>query len=178
MEYKGIKFDAIVATPCCGKSYLCDKYPDKFVDADEVRLRCKYFVPENITRDELEKTKCDRPFKRRADDKQYVIDMEKALDEYVKQGKILILAPHPEAIDYLIKNNIKFAFVYQNKDMRQELENRMRKRGNSEKVIKEFSDLFEFFYDKNKNENQSVVHYEFGKDEYLEDILKKFGYKF
>ena len=178
MEYQGKKFDAIVATPCCGKSYLCDKYPDRFVDADEVRLRCKYFVPEGLTRDQLEQTKCVRPFQRRGDDNQYIADMENALDEYVKQGKILILAPHPEAIEYLIKRNIKFAFVYQNKDMKQELEDRMRKRGNPENVIKYFSDMFDTFYEKNIKENQSVVHYEFGKDEYLEDILKKFGVEY
>ncbi|MBO7508246.1 MAG: hypothetical protein J6T39_01200 [Clostridia bacterium] len=178
MEYKGIKFDAVVATPCCGKSYLCDKYPDRFVDADEVRLRCKYVVPENLTREELEKTKCDRPFKRRADDVQYVIDMENMLDQYVKQGKTLIVAPHPEAIEYLVKRNIKFAFVYQNKNMRKELVRRMTARGNSPKVLKEFDDMFDYFFEKNINENQSVVHYEFGEDEYLEDIIKKFGYKF
>ena len=43
MEYKGIKFDAVVATPCCGKSYLCDKYPDRFVDADEVVIDMSAF---------------------------------------------------------------------------------------------------------------------------------------
>ena len=175
MKYKGIEFEAIVATPCCGKSYLCDKYPDRFVDADEVRLRCKYIVPEGLTRNELEKTKCDRPFARRADHKQYVIDMENALDRYRNEGKILILAPHPEAIEYLVKRNIKFAFVYQNKDMKEELENRMRKRGNAENVVKYFSDMFDDFYEKNIKENKSVLHYEFGKDEYLEDIIKLFG---
>ena len=35
MEYNGKFFDAIVATPSCGKSYLCDKYPNLFVDVDE-----------------------------------------------------------------------------------------------------------------------------------------------
>ena len=175
MEYKGIKFDAIVATPCCGKSYVCDKYPNRFVDVDEVRLKCKYYVPKNITRAELEVTKGKRPFERRADDNQYKIDMEKALDEYVKQGKILIAAPHPEAIDYLVKNNIRFAFVYQNASTRAELVRRMERRGNSPELIKEFDDLFDMFLQKNLNENQSVVHYQFGKDEYLEDILKKFG---
>ena len=57
MKYKGVEFEAIVATPGCGKSFLCDKYPEKYVDVDELRLRCKYFVPENITRNELEKTR-------------------------------------------------------------------------------------------------------------------------
>lgn len=178
MEYKGIKFEAVVTTPRCGKSYLCDKYPKKFVDVDEVRLRCKYFVPENITRDELERTKGDRPFERRAGFEEYVKHMEQLLDEYVKQGKILIAAPHSEATDYLVKRGIKFAFVYQARDMKDELERRMKVRGNSQKAIDELIGPFEYFYQKNVNENQSVVKYEFGKDEYLQDILKKFGCEF
>ena len=177
MEYQGKVFYAIVATPGCGKSYLCDKYPDKFVDVDEVRLRCKYIVPENITRAELERTKGDRPFPKRAHYNEYIKDLYDKLDEYVMQGKTLILAPHPEAIDYLVNNNIKFAFVFQGKDMKQEQIERMRRRGNSENLIKQNSEMFDKFYEMNINENKSVVHYEFGKNEFLEDIVIKFGYK-
>ena len=99
MKYNNIEFEAIVATPGCGKSYLCDKYPNLFIDVDEERLRCKYIVPENITRAELEATKGDRPFERRAKHDEYIKDLYKKLDEYVSQGKILIAAPHPEAVD-------------------------------------------------------------------------------
>ena len=178
MKYNDIEFDAIVATPCCGKSYLCDKYPDKFVDVDEVRLRCKYIVPENITRKELEETKGERTFTRRANREQYIIDMEKMLDKYVAEGKTLIAAPHQEAIDYLVKNNIKFAFVFQKKNMKDEIEKRMTNRGNPQSTIKENIDMLDEFYIKNTNENISVVHYEFGENEYLEDIIKLFGYEF
>ncbi len=178
MKYEGKEFDAIVATPGCGKSYLCDKYPDRFVDVDEVRLRCKYIVPENITRAELEKTKGNRHFERRAHYDEYVKDLYNKLDEFVKQGKTLIVAPHPEAIDYLVSRNIKFAFVFQGKDMKQEQTERMRKRGNSEDLIKQNAEMFDKFYEMNKKENKSVVHYEFGKEEFLEDIIKKFCYKF
>ena len=178
MKYEGKEFDAIVATPGCGKSYLCDKYPDRFVDVDEVRLRCKYIVPENITRAELERTKGDRPFERRAHHNEYVKDLYNKLDEYVKQGKMLIAAPHPEAIDYLVSRNIKFAFVFQGKDMKQEQIERMKRRGNSDELIKQNAEMFDIFYEMNINENKSVVHYEFGKGEYLEHILKKFGCKF
>ena len=121
MEYNNIKFDAIVATPGCGKSYLCDKYPNLFVDVDEERLKCKYIVPENITREELERTKGDRPYPRRAHYNEYIKNLYELLDKYVSMGKILICAPHPEAIDYLVNNNIKFCFVYAKEDMRQEL---------------------------------------------------------
>lgn len=178
MEYKGIKFDAIVATPGCGKSYLCDNYPEKFVDVDEVRLRCKYIVPENITRAELEETKGNRPFERRAHHDEYIADLYNKLDSLVREGKTLICAPHPEVIDYLVNHHIKFAFVFQSKDMKEELIKRMRKRGNSEELVKENADMFDTFYEMNKNENKSAVHYEFSKNEYLEDIVKKFGYEF
>ena len=50
MEYKGIEFSAIIATPGCGKSYLADRY-DFIVDADEERLKMKYDVPQHITRE-------------------------------------------------------------------------------------------------------------------------------
>ena len=178
MEYKGISFDAIVATPGCGKSYLCDKYPEKFVDADEVRLKCKYYVPENITRDELEQTKGDRTFERRCGHEEFIKNVYENLDKFVSEGKTLILAPHPEAIEYLISRNIKFAFVFPCKNMKEKLIERMQKRGNSQKFIDENANMFDEFYKQNKEENKSAVHYEFRKDEYLEDIVKKFGYKF
>ena len=175
MKYNNIEFDAIVETPGCGKSYLCDKYPNLFVDVDEVRLRCKYIVPENITRAELEATKGNRPFERRAKHNDYVCALYKKLDEYVKQGKILIAAPHPEAIDYLINNNIKFCFVYADKEMQNEITKRLVERGNPEETVQLNHNMFEEFYRSNCQENKSVVHYAFGKNEYLEDILKKFG---
>ena len=178
MKYNGIEFDAIVATPGCGKSYLCDKYPDKFVDVDELRLRCKYEIPENITREELEATKGDRPYQRRAHYNEYIKDMYNRLDKFVAEGKTLIAAPHPEAIDYLVNNNIKFCFVYADASMREELVRRFKCRGNSVELIKSNDDMFDTFVKSNREENKSVVHYAFTKDEYLEDILVKFGYTF
>ena len=178
MKYKDIEFVAIVATPGCGKSYLCDKYPELFVDVDELRLKCKYFIPEDITREELEATKGNRPYKRRADDTQYVIDLHNKLDQYVKEGKTLIAAPHHEAIDYLVKNDIKFCFIYPQDDLKEELKRRMEVRGNQENVVTENYNDFERYLVSNQKENKSVVHYRFGKDEYLEDILVKFGYEF
>ena len=178
MKYNNIEFEAIVATPGCGKSYLCDKYPDKFVDVDELRLRCKYIIPDDITRAELEATKGNRPYPRRAHYHEYIQDMNDRLDKYVLEGKTLIASPHPEAVDYLINNNIRFCFVYADDSMREELVRRFKVRGNSDKVIKSNDDMFDTFVKSNKEENKSVVHYAFTKDEYLEDILVKFGYNF
>ena len=61
MQYKGIEFSAIIATPGCGKSYLADRY-DFIVDADEERLKNKYEIPKDITREELEKNKRGQNF--------------------------------------------------------------------------------------------------------------------
>lgn len=178
MEYKNIKFDAIIATPCCGKSYLCDKYPDRFVDVDEVRLRCKYNVPENITRAELEESKGDRPWQRRASTRDYIKELFAILDEKVQKGFVLIAAPHPEAYEYFESRNIKFCLVYANHDMQKEIEKRMLARGNSEKVTKENFDLFETYYEGNIKDSRAEAKYAFGPNEYLEDILVKFGYDF
>ena len=62
--------------------------------------------------------------------------------------------------------------------MKDELKRRMEVRGNNQKVIDENYNDFERYLVSNKKENKSVVHYVFKKDEYLEDILKIFGYKF
>ena len=54
----------------------------------------------------------------------------------------------------------------------------MIRRNNPQETIKQASDMFEDFYASNIKENKSVVHYEFDKDEYLEDIVfQKFNYK-
>lgn len=178
MEYNGKFFDAIVATPSCGKSYLCDKYPNLFVDVDEERLRCKYNVPENITRKELEETKGNRLFPRKFHGDKLIKELYRRLNIYVRQGKTLILAPHDETIRYLTENNIKFCFVYPKKTIKQEIINRMIRRNNPQETINQTSDMFEDFYMRNIKENKSVVHYEFDKNEYLEDIVfQKFNYK-
>ena len=38
-----------------------------------------------------------------------LIDCINKLDDLVREGKTLICAPHPEVIDYLVNNQIKFA---------------------------------------------------------------------
>ncbi len=157
---------------------MLDKYPNLFVDVDEERLRCKYNVPENITRKELEETKGNRPFPRKFHGDKLIEELYKRLNNYVKQGKTLILAPHDETIKYLTENNIKFCFVYPKKTIKQEIINRMIRRNNPQETINQTSDMFEDFYMRNIKENKSVVHYEFDKNEYLEDIVfQKFNYK-
>lgn len=172
MKYKGIIFDAIIATPGCGKSYLCDR-DSKYIDVDEVRLRCKYIVPDNITRHELELTKGDRQFEKQGSE--YLPKLFNFLDKYVSEGKILIAAPHPESYGYFALRNIKFCFIHPSMNARQEIKRRMIFRGNSEKIIKENDDKFNEFYESNCRENRSAINYEFEDNEYLSDIIKKFN---
>lgn len=179
MNYKDVLFDAVVATPGSGKSYLCDKYPEIFVDADEVRLRTKYFVPEGITRAELEETKGNRSFEKRFGGDDFLRELNKKLLQEVNLGKVLICSPHPELISFLRQNNLKFCLVYQSKDMYEELKNRMISRGNNKKFIDENCKLFDEYYIKNTTEKDSAVRYEFGHGEYLENIIRDhFGFKF
>lgn len=176
MEFQNVKFDAIMATPGLGKSYVCDR-DQRFVDADEERLRSKYVVPENVSREELERTKGDRPFARRANHDEYIKILYEKLDKCASDGKIIIAAPHPELYDYFKSRNIKFVFIYPSKDMRQEIKKRMEDRGNDKEFVKENDDMFEQFYKSNREEKQSTIHYEAQKGEFLSDIIKKFGIK-
>ncbi len=175
MKYNNVEFEAIVATPGCGKSYLCDKYPEKYVDVDELRLRCKYFVPKNITRKELEETKGNRTFQKREGSKDaYLKLLKKEFVKAWKANKVLICAPHPEVISLLKEFDIKFCFVFPSLNMKEEIKQRMINRGNSNDLVKENYDLSDNFYKQNLQENNSAVKYEFGHNEYLEEILKKF----
>ena len=173
MKYKGIIFDAIIATPGCGKSYLCDRNSN-YIDVDEVRLRCKYIIPDNITRHELELTKGDRQFEKRGNRNEYLTKLFLLLDKYVKEGKILIAAPHLESYEYFASRNIKFCFVHPSINAREEIKRRMIFRGNSEKIIKENDEKFIEYYESNSRENRSEINYELEDNEYLSDIIKKF----
>ena len=178
MQYKGIKFEAIMATPGAGKSYLCDRY-DIFVDADEVKLKCKYIVPEGITRTELEKTKGKRRFPLRDGD--VWAETEKILDKAREQGKIIVASPQPEFFEYFETRGIPFCFVYQGKDTRLDLTERFRKRGNHKNFILKAAGekAFECFYNKNIKEKRAAVKYEFSQGEYLADIIRvQFGFEY
>lgn len=177
MEYNGKKFEAIIATPGAGKSFLCDRSP-AFVDADEIKLRLKYHVPYTVTRAELEKTKGERHFEKNRD---YTFDrLYKALDMARRAGKIIIAPPNPEFWDYMQSRNIPFCFVYQAHNTRDELVKRYRERNNPESTVQEFAGekQFESHYKRNLQENRATVKYQFSANEYLADILIKFGCKF
>ncbi len=174
MKYNNIEFDAIMATPGVGKSFLCDN-DKRFIDADEERLRCKYYVPDDISRIELERTKGNRTFKKRVNDDEYINMLYKKLDNYVKEGKIIIAAPHPELYNYFASRNMKFAFIYPSLEMRKEMIGRMVRRGNGDELVKDNDDKFEGFYESNSKETRSALNYEMQSGEYLSEIIKKFG---
>ena len=171
MKINGVEFDAIVAVPAVGKSYVCDNYQN-FIDVDEERLRTKYFVPEGTTRAELEATKGNRIWQIRPN---YKENFEKHMQALLKTGQIFIAAPHTEAIEFFVKNNIKFCFVYASYECKNELIQRQKQRGNSQEFIEENSKAFDEFYDQNRQENKSVLHYELKPGEYLLDVLRKAG---
>lgn len=171
MQYQNKTFEAIIATPGCGKSYLCDKYPTRFVDVDEERLRCKYVVPDHITREELEKTKGNRPYPKRQHTTSYVEALYQKLDQYVAQGKTLIAAPHGEAFSYFESRHIPFCFVYPKQTMKEEIIRRLTNRHNPKEMIENNANTFDQFYVENTQDKKAVVHYEFDKNEYLEDII-------
>ena len=174
LMYKNKKFRAIVATPGIGKSYLCDRY-NELVDIDELRLFCKYYIPDNITREELEKTKSRRPYDKRKNFKEL---FEKELDKVIESDKILICAPHKEIKEILVKKHIPYAFVYPSLNMKEEIKNRMVLRGNLSDVVKENDDLFYTFYHENKLEPFAIVKYRLKRGEFLEDVLVKMGLDF
>lgn len=178
MIWDGQEFEAVIATPGCGKSWLCDKYPERFVDVDEVRLRLKYVIPEDITREELERTKGDRQFPRRMHTEECFKAIVPILDKAREEGKILISAPHPQIFDYFVDRNIKACFVFPDKDMREEMKRRFVDRRNSQKFIDENDELFDAFLVSNDKETRCACKYVFGKGEYLQDILVKFGLEF
>ena len=178
MKFNGIDFEAVMATPGCGKSYLCDKYPNKFVDLDEVRVRVKYFVPENISREEYERTKGDRPYERRKHGQELVRELYALIDQKRANGKILIASPHPEFYDYFKMHNIKFCLVYADASMKEELKRRYLARGNSDEMANEQYRQFEQFYEGNVKDDRPDCKYAFGEEEFLEDIVKKFGIEF
>ena len=62
--------------------------------------------------------------------------------------------------------------------MKDEVIRRCKNRGNSEEILKENMKSFEIFQKQNKKENNSALQYQYVKDEYLEDIFKKFGCDF
>lgn len=178
MKYNNIEFEAIIATPCCGKSYVCDKYPNVFVDLDEERLKLRYYVPENITRAELEQSKGNRPFKKRMHGSEYLTKLYELMDKWRKQGKILIASPHPEFYNYFLDRNIKFCLVYAGSDMRSEVLARYIKRGNQASTYETYDKMFDEFIAGNEADTRPSVKYAFSEGEYLEQILKKFGCKF
>ena len=62
--------------------------------------------------------------------------------------------------------------------LREEVKKRFVERGNPLVFIKENDDMFETFVKSNEEESRVSTKYAFGKDEYLENILKKFGLMF
>lgn len=175
MKYNGIEFDAIVTTPACGKTYLTSKYPDMFVDVDDLRMRLKYYVPEGISYSELESTKTKRTFEKRLSGEELDKELNRQIDVFLKEGKIMLFAPNLS--DILVKKGIKYALVYPDDSAKEDLVSRLIARGNPQSMVDETIEKFDYFNRLNESEEFASVKYRFKNGEYLEDIVKKFGIK-
>jgi len=172
MEYMGIRFNAIMATPAVGKTHLCAR-DNRFVDADEIKMRYCYKTPWWISRDQIERTKTTRQL----NPCPHIGDcLERELDRQIARGKILIAQPCPFFYEYFAKRQIPFCLVYNGADMREEIINRLRARKSPQILINTYTDmaLFTAYYYENLRDSRPVVKYEFGRGEYLDQIVLKF----
>ena len=90
---------------------------------------------------------------------------------------ILIVNFYNSNIDYFCQRGIDFCFVFPGKQLKAEIVRRLTLRGNPDETIKANTDKFDEFYDQNVKEEKSKLHYEMKKNEYLEEIVQKFGIK-
>ena len=79
-------------------------------------------------------------------------------------------------MDYVIKNKLKYCLVYPSINCRKEYINRMKKRGNSDKFIEEMTNekIWNYYYERNKNDIKPNFKIELQEGEYLSDIISKF----
>ncbi len=174
MKINGVEFQAIVASLGSGKSYLADNY-EEFVDVDELRLRCKYVVPENLTRWQLESTKGQRNFEKRENFIELLLEQ---LNTLVHSDKILIAAPHEEILNYFEKNNITYCFVYPGMESKQQMIDRWIVRGNPKEFVDENIDIYDSRFKENSSDKRATCHYQLQPGEFLSNLVEKAGIDF
>ena len=165
MELKD--FRVFVCVPGVGKSYLC-KMSDKFVDMDDIKARYKYGF-EDKTELEMEKLKGNRGEVKRKDSTEYIKNL--TLDYLKNTDKVLLFAPNPAIVDLIYSLNIPYCLVYHSKDCVDEIEERMRKRGNQENFIRSMLDRINEFYNASVTDTRPTLKIELHKGEFLADKL-------
>ena len=85
--------------------------------------------------------------------------------------KILLFAPNPEIVKMIYENKIPYCLVYHSKEVVQEIEERMRKRGNQENFIRSMIDPIDEFYEASVTDLRPTFKIELFHGEYLSDKL-------
>lgn len=157
-----------VCVPAVGKSYLC-RTNNHFVDLDELKARYKY-ANERLSEKEIERLKGNRGEAKRKDSVEYI--KTKTLELLNTTDKILLFAPNPAIVNMICENNIPYCLVFHSKDCIQEIEQRMRGRGNQENFIRSMIDPIDEFYENNINDPRPCLKIELHSGEYLSDIFE------
>ena len=142
-----------------GKTYLSQKYSN-VIDFDLQKF--KYIYNENITNFEEYKGLSNKII-----NKEWPQNYVKKLKEIMNKDKIILVPADEEVRQLLLLENISFVFVLPSFDSKDNLVERYKKRGNSEKFIQRaIQNLIDWHH----------LHYKYEtiilkKNEYLEDYL-------
>lgn len=112
----------ISAFPACGKSYMYNNYngkPYSMLDSDSSKFSWIY---ENGI-----KTNVRNP--------DFITDYMNHIKENIGKVDVIFVSSHAEVRKALRENNLKYFMVYPSLDMKEEMLNRMRERGNDSKFI-------------------------------------------
>ena len=163
-----MKVNVIVCGPAVGKTYLAE-HDVRFVDLDRERAIYKYNLY-GCSERELEAGKLNRGKVAAHDSKEFVI---RRLNEEIEKGKCVLLSRDEFYINYLQENNIPYCLVYPGKDLAPEYAQRMKKRGNCDKFIRESanSEVWEKFYEEHRNDNKPTIKIELKAGQYLSDVI-------
>lgn len=157
-----------VCVPAVGKTYLTEN-DNRFVDMDEMKARYKY-AQENYPTKEIEWLKGNRGKAVRGNSVDYIKNQtEKLLKE---TDKILLFAPNPDIVDMICKLGVQYCLVFHSKDCIDEIEQRMRNRGNQENFIRSMIDPIDEFYEASINDTRPAFKIELQRGEYLSDVFK------
>ncbi len=142
-----------------GKTYLSQKYSN-VIDFDLQKF--KYIYNENITNFEEYKGLSNKII-----NKEWPQNYVKKLKEIMNKDKIILVPADEEVRQLLLLENISFVFVLPSFDSKDNLVERYKERGNSEKFIQRaIQNLIDWHH----------LHYKYEtiilkKNEYLEDYL-------
>lgn len=151
MKNKNIKVYSVF--PLCGKTYSVEKLKLNAYDSDSSKFSWVIKDNEKIRNPEFPKN--------------YINHIKDVLDKY----DYVFVSTHKEVRDALDKNNIPFALVYPEKECLNEWLKRYDNRsynGFTKQVLKDNWDLWQ----RELNNQKSILKFRLKDDEYLYDILK------